>query len=475
MRLFDNRRSDALLALVRDGSPMTLRQQIMLATWLSIPSVLAQFSNIAMEYIDASMVGRLGAEASASIGLVSTSTWLLWGFISSASAGFSVQVAHCIGAKQEAAARDVLRQGLTTTLIFSLCIALLGALVSPFLPGWLGGGEEIREQASAYFFIFSLSLPLYQINYLASGVLRCSGNVVVPSAMNVLSCALDVMFNFLFIFESRDVSLLGVDLHIPGVGLGVVGAALGSLCSEAIAVSIMLWFLCFRSETMRLTHEHGSFRPTGATIGKAFKIAWPMGLQHFVMTAAQVASTIIVAPLGTYSLAANSFGITAEGLCYMPGFGIADAATTLVGQSLGAKRKRLARNMAFVCVGMGIGVMSVMGLVMYFGAPLMMALLTPVGEIQTLGVSALRIEAFAEPMFAAAMVCNGAFIGAGDTLSPCIINLASMWAVRLTLAYVLAPTMELDGVWTAMCIELCVRGAAFLIRLKWGKSKLSAS
>ena len=97
-----------------------------------------------------------------------------------------------------------------------------------------------------------------------------------------------------------------------------------------------------------------------------------------------------------------------------------------------------------------------------------MALMTPVDEIIAVGAHCLRIEAFAEPMFAAAIVCNGIFIGTGDTLRPAIMSLASMWGVRLTLAAILAVTYGLPGVWTAMAIELTFRGIIFLTRLMQG-------
>ena len=194
-----------------------------------------------------------------------------------------------------------------------------------------------------------------------------------------------------------------------------------------------------------------------------------MGCEHIILCGAQILTTVIVAPLGTFAIAANSFAITAESLCYMPGYGIADAATTLVGQSLGAGRRELTLRFARITVTLGMAVMGMMGAVMYVAAPLMMGLMTPVVEVQALGVMALRTEAFAEPMFAASIVAYGVFVGAGDTLIPSVMNLFSIWAVRLTLAAVLAPSMGLQGVWVAMCIELCFRGAIFLFRLKRGK------
>ena len=184
----------------------------------------------------------------------------------------------------------------------------------------------------------------------------------------------------------------------------------------------------------------------------------PMAVEHTVISGAQIMTTVIVAPLGVFAIAANSFAITAESLCYMPGYGIADAATTLVGQSYGAGRRDLTRQFARITVLVGMAVMGVMGVVMYLGAPFMMGTMTQEPEVLRLGVKALRIEAFAEPMFAVSIVACSVFIGMGNTIAPCLMNFFSIWAVRLSLAWLLAPSMGLAGVWTAMCIELCFRG-----------------
>lgn len=466
--LFRTTTTDHLLTLLREGRPISVGQQIALTGLLALPSMLAQLSHVVMEYIDASMVGSLGADASASVGLVATSTWMIWGLCSAASAGFAVQVAHLVGASDNAGARSVLRQALVATFFFSLAVMSVALSVSGGLPGWLGGADEICADATAYFRIVSLTLPLSQVVMLCSSSLRSSGNVVVPSLTNVALCLLDVVFNFFFIFPTRHVSVMGVGFECPGFGLGVRGAALGTMAAEVSTAAFLLWFVSRRSSTLRLDSERGSFRPRRACLGRAVRISLPMCVQHLVMTGAQVVGTSIVAPLGKMSIAANSFAITAESICYMPGYGIADAAQTLVGQSLGAGRVGLMRNFARVAVVLGMVVMGLMGVLMYAGAPVMMALLTPVGEIRALGVEALRIEAFAEPMFAASIVCYGVFVGAGDTLKPAMMNLFSMWAVRLTLAWTLAPQMGLAGVWTAMCVELCFRGVIFLVRLRWG-------
>lgn len=156
-----------------------------------------------MQYIDAAMVGRIGAKASASIGLVSTTTWLFWGLCKAAATGFSVQVAHRIGAGDLKGARMILLQSLVGTLVFSLLLVVLGAGISSSLPAWLGGDVSIRRDASIYFFIFSIFLPVLQMIFLAGGMLRCSGNMRIPSLLGVIMCVLDVVFNFFLIFPTR--------------------------------------------------------------------------------------------------------------------------------------------------------------------------------------------------------------------------------------------------------------------------------
>lgn len=470
-------RTDLLLEKVRTSADsMSRREQIELTVLLAIPAILAQLSHIVMEYIDASMVGRLGAVDSAAIGLVATTTWLFWGLGSAVGTGFSVQVAHRIGACDSAGARQVLRQAFVVALSVGLLFSLVAVSISGKLPYWLGGTDEICSGATRYFFVFALTLPVFLLVHMMSSMLRCSGNVKVPSALNVLMCALDVLFNFLLIFPSRTVNLGAVSLQIPGAGLGVLGAALGTMFAEIVTGALLFYFLCFRSLHLslfgRLKHEVQTwrdFRPTERVLRKAVKIGMPIGCERVIMCGAQICSTMIVAPLGMFAIAANSFGINAESLCYMPGYGIADAATTLVGQSIGAQQKDLAKRFARITVTMGVAVMTLMGVLMYVAAPVMMGIMTPVPEIVSLGVSALRIEAFAEPMFAASIVCYGVFVGAGDTLIPSSMNLGAIWAFRITLAFALAPVMGLNGVWLAMCIELNLRGIMFLWRLKSGR------
>lgn len=330
------------LSPIQDGESITLRRQISLTAQLAVPAILAQLSSILMQYIDASMVGRLGADGAASVGLMSSSLWLFWGICSAVTTGFSVQVAHRLGAKQQKDARVVVRQGITSVVAVGLIMTIIGLSIARFLPAWLGGNESINGNASLYFAVFIAALPMLSLNYLAGGILRASGNMKVPSLLNVGMCVLDIIFNWFLIFPTRSISIGDFDFMMPGAGLGVLGAALGTVMAEVIISIIMMWYMITRQRETRLKgNERGSFVPSKTVLRRAFKISVPMTLEHAIFCGAQIMITVIVAPLGVVAIAANAFAVTAESLCYMPGFGIGDAATTLVGQSYGAGRKDL--------------------------------------------------------------------------------------------------------------------------------------
>ena len=448
--MLGNKKSEALLANIRNGLPMSQNEKLKLIVSLSIPSILAQITTVMMFFIDASMVGHLGAEASASIGLVESTTWLMGSVMSAASMGFSVQVSHFIGANDFFKARQVFRHGLLCGLAFSLIIATIGTSIHSVLPLWLGGGNDINHDASQYYLVFSLTMPFILLFHLSASMIKCSGNMQLPSLMSVLLCVLDVIFNYLFIYI----------LH-----LGVVGAAIGTSMAYISTSLPIAWMATRRNRILALQLDNVPFKWVWDYVTKAIRISLPMAIQSVLMSGAQIVSTLIVAPLGNIAIASNSFAITAESLCYMPGYGIGDAATTLVGQTYGAGRKDLCKSFAHMTVGLGMLVMAFMGLIMYIFAPEMIGLLSPVESIRTLGTMILRIEAFAEPFFAASIVVYSICVGAGDTLRPAIMNLVSMWCVRLTLAAWLARDYGLKGVWTAMAIELTFRGSIFLYRL----------
>lgn len=453
-----SKKTEYLMESIRSGRTMARSEKLNLIVGLSIPSMLAQISTVLMFFIDASMVGHLGAEASASIGLIESTTWLVGSLLSAAATGFSVQVAHFIGANDFVKARQVFRHALICGLAFSVFLSLIGVGIHSHLPYWLGGGADIASASSGYFLIYSLVLPFVYLYHTSEMMLKSAGNMHTPSVMAILVCICDVIFNYIFIYICK---------------LGVVGAAMGTALAYICISLPNLYLSACKNRMLNLRQDHVRFHWVKEYVQRACKISIPIAIQNILMSGAQIVSTMIVAPLGNIAIAAHSFAITAESLCYMPGYGIGDAATTLVGQTHGAGRIDLCRNFAYMTVGLGMLVMALMGVIMYVFASEMIGVLSPVEAIRQLGTTCLRIEAFAEPFFAASIVTYCVCVGAGDTFKPAAINLGTMWLVRLTLAYALSKSYGLEGVWIAMATELTFRGVLFLIRLfrgSWMKS-----
>ncbi|MBQ7269576.1 MAG: MATE family efflux transporter [Bacteroidales bacterium] len=448
---------------------MSGREQLSLTFRLAVPAILAQAAMCLMSYIDAAMVGQLGSAPAAAIGLVSSTAWIFGSFCYGNASGFSVQIAHRCGAKDYDGAKRILRAGLAATFVLSLVLCLTGTVVSKPLPAWLGGNPDIVGDATGYFLIFSLSLPLFQVAVFFEAVLIASGNIKVPSIASIAMCVLDVGFNALFIF---------------GMNMGARGAALGTaLATGCSALFLMAYtfrrstelrhkpsflqpmrrFLGQRSLKVEWKLAEGAESPANTILGKALKISAPLWLQNLIVRGAYIAATVLIAPLGTVAIAANAFAIIAEGFCYLPGYGMQDAATTLVGQSLGARRKDMAQRFAFITIGSGAAMMAILAVLMWIFAPQIMHWMSTDPDVVALGARCLRIEAWAELFFGISIVGYGCCIGTGNTMVPSLINILSMWVVRIGLSLLLIPRYGLEGYWMAMATDLILKGVIFAL------------
>ena len=452
-------------ALLQEGRAPTRREEISAVLALSWPAIVQQLMLTLVQYIDTAMVGSLGPNATASVGVVSSSVWLFNGLLGAAATGFAVQVAQHIGARETESARSVVRESMLFSLLFGVFMGSAAAALSFSLPGLLGAEEAIRPDASAYFLIVGCSMPFLMAINLMSSLLRCMGDTRTPMLFNITLNILNTIFNFLLIYEPREASVFGLRVFLSGAGLGVPGAALGSALASLLVALLFLRRFLSRDFPLRISLRD-RFRFTRDCLSAMIRIAIPQAMAHTASCGAQIAVTVIVAGLGTQAVAANSLAVTAEALCYQPGYGVSTAATTLVGQSIGAGRRDLAVRFARVSTLLGMAIMTGTGLLMFLFAEPLIGMFTPDADVMRLGASVLRIEAFAEPLFAASIVASGAFSGAGDTKWSFAANLLSMWGIRLPIALLLIGSLGLTGMWIAMACELSIKGLVFLWRLR---------
>ena len=311
---------EQLSAQMRRGEQVPLRHTMQVVLTLSIPSILQQIVVTAVEYIDAAMVGHIGASATASIGIVSSSTWLMHGMLAGLYMSFAIQVAQYLGADRQDDARGVLRQSMIFNLVVGLAAAAFGIGISRFLPGWLGADPSLQADASAYFAIWSASLPFLMIMGTYSSMLRSSGDALTPGLISVLTCVLDVIFNFCLINPTREMVVFGRTMTVWGLGWGVPGAALGTALATAISGVLTLAILLLRDGPLCI-RKPGSWHITKACLQNLWKVGAPLAAERAVLSSAQVLLVRIVSGLGTTAIAANSLGVSAESLCYMAGVG----------------------------------------------------------------------------------------------------------------------------------------------------------
>lgn len=438
---------------------------ILLLAW---PTIIEQILQTAVNYVDTAMVGSIGTYATAAIGVCTSTIWLLMGVMNIAGVGFSVMVARRIGEGDHESARATIRQALLATVLMGLSITVLVELIiAPNLPRWMGADAEVLPHAVAYFRIIGAGYLFNTALLVSSGILRCMGDTKTPLKYNLMTNIINVVGNFLLIYPTREITLFGSRFIMPGAGLGVAGAAAATVFATAFSATCMTLTLFLRKGPLQI-HLHEDYRPHREILSQAFRLGIPSFLERATISVGQICTTAMIAGLGTAAIAAHQLANTGESLCYMPIFGFATAATTLVAQNLGAGDKERAYHQGRLCIWMAVGVMCCTSAVMFALSPQIIDIFSDDPQVIALGSQVLRIEAFAEPFFAIASVVGGVLRGAGDTKWPFYISLAGMWLLRVPVAFVLIHFFHwgLHAVWVGMALDLFLRGLISLWRFR---------
>ena len=453
--------------LAHQGTP-PVKSTLGAVLFLAWPAIVEQIMITLVQYVDTAMVGSLGSQATAAVGLTASTTWLFNGFFAAAAIGFSVQVAQHLGAGRGEDARRVVWQSLRFTVLFGILMGAVGFALSFPLPALLGAEPAVQGDSSLYFRIMACAMPFTLGTNMFSAVIRCAGDTKTPMVLNLLINVFNVILNTLFIYETRPVEVLGLRFTMWGAGWGVGGAAFASGLSTALVCLLFLTVLFRKKSPIRISLKQRYKFERGCLLA-AWRLGFPAALERSIMCLAQIVITAIITGIGTVAVASNHLAVTAESISYLPASGVAVAGTTLVGQAIGAGRKDLAQRFARMVSWMGVVIMTFGGGVLFcFSVPLI-RIFTDVPEVIDLGSQVLRIVAFAEPLFGASIVASGCLRGAGDSKGPFLIGLCTMWGVRITLSLLLVGNLGLIGVWLAMAAELCARGLIFMVRLYRGK------
>ena len=412
---------------------------------LAWPTMLEQAMNTAVQYVDAAMVGRLGAMATAAVGVTTTINWMIGSTVSALGVGFLSFIARAYGAGDRQRAARVSSQAVLAGLVSGLLFTVLPLALHRQVPRWMQAGEDIRDTAGRYFFILYTPMLLRAASIIFGTALRASGDTKTPMRVGVMMNVINVVLNYLLIYPTHQV--WGVT--VPGAGWGVEGAAIASAVSYAaggIGITLALW------RHPVISPKGQKLRPDWEILKPCLKVALPSTLQRFGTSFGYVAFAAMINALGTVPLAAHSIANTVESAFYVPGYGMQTAAATLTGNALGAKDKNRMRDLSQMLLILEIGMMVISGTLLFIFAPGMMRLFTADAAVIALGAKVLRMVAVSEPFYGVAIILEGMLQGVGDTVTPFFFNILGMWGVRILGTFLCTRVFHfgLIGAWSCM-------------------------
>ncbi|MCZ0756718.1 MATE family efflux transporter, partial [Anoxybacillus sp. J5B_2022] len=284
-------------------------------------------------------------------------------------------------------------------------------------------------------------------------ILRAAGDTKTPMKVSVWINIVHIVFDYLLIFGFWKFG-----------GLGITGAAWATVIARILG-TIALYRYIVKSKLHFSLFDGFSFNDSPRSL---IKLSTPAAAERLIMRLGQVLYFGLIVHIGTATYAAHTIAGNIEIFSYMPGYGLAVAATTLVGQNLGANQKKEAYSYGMLTTGIAVLFMSFIGVILYFFSPWFVIWFTTDKNVIDMVTTALRIDAFAQPALAIGLVLAGALQGAGDTKSPMYSTAVGMWVIRVIGVYILGIQMGMGiaGVWLSILIDLFVRAGYLLLRFK---------
>ena len=410
---------------MRNGKPLPLPWKaapaIMALAW---PTMLEQLMQTAVQYIDTAMVGTLGTQATAAVGATSTVNWLIGSTISAVGVGFLSYVSQACGAGDREQVKKASAQTVLAVLICGIFFTALTLGLSGLVPVWMQVDPSIQDLASQYFFILYCPMLARTAIILFGTLLRSAGDSKTPMRVGILVNLVNVVLNFLMIYPTRKVLFF----TMPGLGMGVVGAAAASaiaFVTGGVYMTVVLW----RHELVSPRGQ--SIRPDWRILKPCLRVALPNAFQRFGTSLGYVAFAAMINSLGNVATAAHTIANTVESAFYIPGYGMQTAAATLAGNALGARDDRRVRELARMILFIEVSLMIVSGALLYLFAPNMMSLFSRDQQVIALGATVLRMVAVSEPFYGVSIIIEGMMQGMGKTVLPLVFSIGGMWGVRI--------------------------------------------
>ena len=428
---------------------------------LAWPVVIQQVALTTVQLVDTFLVGHLGADALAGVGLASILYWVPISGMMAVGIGATAVVARNVGAGNPERAEVTLRSAQMLALIWGLVMAALYFVAAEPMLRIMGAEPAALDLGVDYMQAAALGIPFYSVLFASNACLQGAGDtrtpMVIMLAVNLINGILSwALINGLGPFP---------EYGVRGAGLGYFGAA--------IAGALLAAYSVFRRDSVVHLSPSKVTSIDPAETRRILKVGLPTGVEQLQFMASFLLYTRIIASLGTTALAAHQVALRIEGLTFQPGFALGVAATTLVGQALGAKRPDLAEKAAAAAGRIAFVFMTAVGVtLMIFGGPITRLFIDD-DEVVDIGRKLLLIFGIALPALSISMSLGGALRGAGDTRAVLGIMTIGVWGVRLVPAYFLAIVVGLGvpGAWLAAVMDINTRALLMFLRFRQGRWK----
>lgn len=434
-------------------------REIAAITW---PAFIELVMSTLFGMVDMVMVGRLSPAAIASVGLTNQPFMLLMAVFAAVNVGTTTLVAWSIGGGKPKQARLVTRQILVVNLILGAIMSLLGLLSAEKVVRFMGAGPDTLSAATTYFQIVSSGLIFQVITMGVTASLRGAGETKIPMLYNVGSNLLNVFGNYALIYGK---------LGFPR--WGVAGAAASTSIARLLACLAALYVVYFSRHSVISLRAKGDYQLDWRIVKKVFAIGLPAAMEQFVLQSGLMLFARTVSSLGTIDFAAHQIGLNISGLSFSPSMAFGVAATTLVGQSLGANDEDRAERYARAVNKIAVGVASFVGLNYILFSHSLARLYTSDLEVAVMAGVVLKILAIALPAQSTQLSLAGALRGAGDTTYPLYASAIGIWGFRVVMAYLFVNVFNwgLIGAWVALVLDQYTRSTVIYLRFRSKKWK----
>ena len=439
----------------RDWTKGSITRNLLAISW---PIIISSLVTHIGPTVDMIWVGKLGAASVAGVGVagmvVTVANAVRQGF----QTGTRAMVSRSVGAGDKEAANHVAQQTLVISVAFSIVMAAIGIFLAAPILRLLGVGADVVSEGTAYMRIQLVGMIAMSFTMMNQSIMQASGDAVTPMKI-------DVGYR-LFHIALCPFLVFGWWLFPR---LGVSGAALSAVISQAIGAGLGLWFLFSGRTRVRLTMKN--FRFDWGVIWRIVKIGIPASLTQAERNLSQVVMVALTAPFGTLAVAAHTLTQRVDGFLHMPASGLGQSAGVLAGQNLGAGQPKRAERSAWLAVGLFTSIMCISAVVVWFWAGNVVRIFNTEPGLVAITTTFLKINIVNQLVFGLDMVLMNCLNNIGDTFIPMLTALATSWLVQIPLAYFLprATGLGVLGVRWAMVAAAVGRATIYAIYFKSGR------